>query len=72
MPLRAHSFVGTYNPDQLRALQRAYRETCNLLGRPSLTEREAQTLAKRVYGIYDSGIENPSEIARIIHHAESI
>ncbi|MND76667.1 hypothetical protein D3C80_683190 [compost metagenome] len=72
MPFRSDPFIGTYNPDQLRNLQKAYDEACKLLGRSSLSEAEARKLAKRIYGIYDSGIEDPSEIARIIRHAESI
>ena len=31
MPFRSDPFIGTYNPDQLRKLQRAYDETCKLL-----------------------------------------
>jgi len=40
--------------------------------RSSLSESEARKLAKRIYGIYDSGIEDPSAIAQINKHAESI
>jgi hypothetical protein len=72
MPFRSDPFIGTYNPDQLRKLQRAYDETCKLLDRSSLSESEARKLAKRIYGIYDSGIEDPSAIAQINKHAESI
>ena len=72
MPFRSDLFLRTYNPKQLQALQSAYRETCKLLGRSSLTETEAHKLAKRIYMVYDSGIENPTDIARVIQHAESI
>ncbi|MEN5277324.1 hypothetical protein ABE527_10265 [Brucella sp. TWI432] len=72
MPFRSDQFIGTYNPDQLKALQTAYHETCALLGRTTQTEAEVQELAKRIYHIYDSGIEDPTQIARIIKHAESI
>lgn len=72
MPFRSDTFIGTYNPDQLRSLQRAYRETCNQLGRTDLCLAEQQRLAKLIYGIYDSGIEDPVAIARIVRHAESI
>lgn len=72
MPVRSDLFAGSYNPKQLQALQSAYRETCKLLGRDPLTQSEAHQLAKRIYMVYDSGIENPIEIARVIQHAESI
>ncbi|WP_273727487.1 hypothetical protein [Brucella gallinifaecis] len=72
MPFRTDQFVGTYKPEQLRALQRAYVETCVLLNVSSPTATEALKIAKQVYKIYDSGIEDPYEIARIIRHADSI
>lgn len=72
MPFRSDPFIGTYNPDQLRKLQKAYDETCKLLGRSSLREAEARKLAKRIHGIYDSGVEDPSARAGVIKHAESI
>ena len=72
MPFRSGQFVGTYNPKELRALQSAYLETCILLGVSAPTEAEALRVAKKVYNVYDSGIEDAHEIARIIQHAESI
>lgn len=72
MPFRTDPFVGTYNPDQLKALQDAYKTTCALMGREPVSEIETNKLAKKIYSIYDSGIEDPVEIARIITHAESI
>jgi hypothetical protein len=72
MPFRSDTFLGTYNPDQLRSLQHAYRQTCIELGRTNLTLTEQHRLAKIIYGIYDSGIEDPVAIARIVRHAESI
>lgn len=72
MPFRTGKLAGTYNPKQLRALQSAYLETCILLGVSSPTEAEALKVAKKVYRVYDSGIEDAHEIARLIKHAESI
>lgn len=72
MPFRTDEFVGTYKPEQLRALQRAYAETCVLLNVSAPRAEEALKIAKQVYRIYDSGIEDPQEIARIIRHADSI
>ncbi|WP_143850975.1 hypothetical protein [Brucella thiophenivorans] len=72
MPFRTDQFVGTYKPAQMRALQRAYLETCILLGVSSPTEVETLKIAKMVYKIYDSGVEEPYQIARLILHAESI
>ncbi|MBC8718410.1 hypothetical protein [Ochrobactrum sp. Marseille-Q0166] len=72
MPFRTGQLVGTYKPEQLRALQRAYVETCVLLNVSLPTAAEALKIAKQVYKIYDSGIEDPYEIARIIRHANNI
>lgn len=72
MPFRSDTFIGTYNPDQLRLLQFAYRETCIQLGRTNLPLAQQLELAKIIYGIYDSGIEDPVAIARLVQHAESI
>jgi len=72
MPFRSGLFVGTYNPQQLRAMQEAYRETCHQLGRTTQSPSKAQGLAKQIYHVYDSGVTDPLQIARIILHAESM
>ncbi|OYR13022.1 hypothetical protein CEV31_3513 [Brucella thiophenivorans] len=43
-----------------------------MLGVSSPTEVETLKIAKMVYKIYDSGVEEPYQIARLILHAESI
>ncbi|HWD12017.1 hypothetical protein P8H26_01390 [Pseudochrobactrum sp. sp1633] len=72
MPFQKSDYLGIYKPEQLDTLQTAYDEVCEILGYCPTTDDNKNQLARTVIRIYESGIQNPHEIARLIAQIENL
>ncbi|MDM7851742.1 hypothetical protein [Pseudochrobactrum kiredjianiae] len=72
MPFRKSDYLGIYKPEQLNTLQAAYNETCEILGHCPTTDENKNQLARTVIRIYESGIQDPHEIANLIVQIENL
>lgn len=72
MPFRKSDYLGIYKPDELNTLQAAYNETCEIRGYCPTTDDDENKLARTVIRIYESGIQDPHQIAKLIVQIENL
>lgn len=72
MPFNKSDYLGIYKPEQLKTLQAAYNEVCEILGQCPTTDENQHQLARTVIRIYESGIQDPHEIAQLIARIENL
>ena len=72
MPFQKSDYLGIYKPDQLKTLKAAYNEVCEILGYCPTTDENKDELARTVMRIYESGIQTPHEIAKLITQIENL
>lgn len=72
MPFRKSDYLGIYKPDELNTLQAAYNETCEIRGNCPTTDDDENKLARTVIRIYESGIHDPHQIAKLIVQIENL
>ncbi|WP_245257278.1 MULTISPECIES: hypothetical protein [Pseudochrobactrum] len=72
MPFQKTDYLGIYKPEQIKTLQTAYNEVCEILGYCPTTDENKDQLARTVIRIYESGIKDPKEIAGLIARIENL
>ncbi len=72
MPFQKSDYLGVYQAEELKLLQKAYDEVCKRLGTCPVSDESKDELARTVIRIYESGIKTPDEIARLIVQIETL
>lgn len=72
MPFQKSDYLGVYKPEQLKVLQAAYDEVCEILGCCPTTTNNKDQLARTVIRIFESGIQDPHRIAELIIQIEKL
>lgn len=70
MPFRGNKYQGTYAPNDLQLLQAAYNRCCVLLDRCPTTHESKEAIARAIIRTYESGEQDPDEIAEIVAKLE--